>query len=74
MGRAERRLYKMLVALVLVGVVMQPASSSTVDLAEIQGTVVPGGKEMRGVVDPGASSYPTEILRSRRIYRRHVTL
>lgn len=32
----------------------QTASASSVDLAEIQGTVVPGGKEVRGVVEPGA--------------------
>lgn len=57
--------------LVLAGMtamVMQPASGSTVDLAEIQGTVVPGGKEVRGVVEPGASSCPTKMISSARSY------
>ncbi len=58
---AEPRLYRMLSALMLVGVaavVTQPALGSTVDLAEIQGTVVPGGKEVRGVVEMGTMSCP----------------
>ena len=41
----------LLVALLML--LSQPISASTVDLAEIQGTIVPGGKEMRGVVEPG---------------------
>ena len=58
-GSVDREMALALVVVVVVLLLLLPAPpalAATVDLADIQGTVVPSGEEVRGVVEPGAQS------------------
>ena len=48
----------LVVVLLLLLLPAPPALAATVDLADIQGTVVPSGAEVRGVVEPGCAVLP----------------